>query len=171
MTKDALKCHGEHINRIIHYALYVLLSLAVLLGGAYLLRTDPILMVPEKQLSGEEHAYPENWAFTDKHMAIKVETNPEEPHSVTTLCFIRDGKLTIPAMDGHTKRWPRYAEHDQRVRIKVGDQVYRAKLTLVTKNAKPFEIGPYLAPKMKDSPLPDPDELPQNIWLFEVARR
>ena len=159
------------MNRIIRYALYGLLSLAVLLGGAYLLRTDPILMLPGKQLSGEEHAYPESWAFTDKHTAIKVETNPEEPHSVTTLCFIRDGKLTIPAMDGHTKRWPRYAEHDQRVRIKVGDQVYRAKLTLVTKNAKPFEIGPYLAPKMKDSPLPDPDELPQNIWLFEVARR
>ena len=111
------------MNRIGRYALYGFLSLAVLLGIAYVVRTDPIMMLPGKKLSGKELAYPESWAFTEEHLTIKVETNPEDPHSVTTLCFVRDGKLTIPAMEGHTKRWPRYAEQDQRVRIKVGDLI------------------------------------------------
>ncbi len=159
------------MNRIGRYALYGFLSLAVLLGIAYVVRTDPIMMLPGKKLSGQELPYPESWAFTEEHLTIKIETNPEDPHSVTTLCFVRDGKLTIPAMEGHTKRWPRYAEQDQRVRIKVGDLIYKAKLTLVTKDAKPSEVAPYLATKMPDRPLPEPDELPKNVWLFEVARR
>ena len=159
------------MNRITRYALYGFLALAILLGTAYLFRTDPILMLPGKKLSGQEIPYPESWAFTEEHLTIKVETNPEDPHSVTTLCFVRDGKLTIPAMEGHTKQWPKYAEEDQRVRLKVGDQIYRAKLTLVTKDAQPLEIAPYLAPKMPDRPLPEPDELPKNVWLFEVSRR
>ena len=102
------------MNRLIRYALYVFVVLAVLLSSLYVLRTDPILMLPGKKLSGQEVPYPKNWAFTEEHLTIKVETNPEDPHSVTTLCFVLDGKLTIPAMEGHTKQWPKYAEQDQR---------------------------------------------------------
>ena len=63
-------------------------------------------MVSGKELSGHELPYPENWEFTNKFQTIKVETNPLDPHSVTTLCFIREGRLIIPSQDGHTKIWP-----------------------------------------------------------------
>jgi len=55
------------------------------------------MMISGKHLSGDEFVYPEDWLFTNEFQTIKVETNPENPHSVTTLCFVREGKLIIPA--------------------------------------------------------------------------
>jgi hypothetical protein len=82
------------------------------------------MMISGKHLSGDEFVYPEDWLFTNEFQTIKVETNPENPHSVTTLCFVREGKLIIPAQEGHTKQWPQYALEDNRARIKVGDHIY-----------------------------------------------
>ena len=158
-------------NRIIKYILLPFLAVVLILGLAYIFRTDPIMMISGKSLSGDELVYPENWLFTNEYQTIKVETNPENPHSVTTLCFVREGKLIIPAQEGHTKQWPQYALEDNRARIKVGDHIYPVRLTLVEKDAKINEIGQFLAIKFPDRTPPEPGEEPKNIWLFEVSQR
>ena len=158
-------------NWIAKYIGLPVLALVLILGMAYAFRTDPIMMLSGKSLSGEELAYPEDWLFTNEYPTIKVETNPENPHSVTTLCFIREGTLIIPAQEGHTKKWPQYVLEDNRVRIKVGDNIYPARLSLVEKDAKIKEIGPFIAIKFPDRTPPKPSEEPKNIWLFEVSRR
>ena len=141
------------------------------LSIAYFLRTDPVMMISGKKLTGQELPYPEDWRFTNKYRTVKVETNPDDPHSVTTLCFVREGKLVIPAQEGHTKIWPQNVLKDSRVRIKVGDKVYPARLILVNKDAKIPEFGPFLAIKFPKRLPPEPGEGPKNIWLFEVSHR
>ena len=158
-------------NRLVKYIGLPSLVLVLILGTAYVFRTDPVMMISGKHLSGEEFTYPENWLFTNEYQTIKLETNPGNPHSVTTVCFIRDGKLIIPSQEGHTKKWTQYVLEDNRVRIKVGNNIYSVRLSLIEKDANIKEIGQYLAIKFPNRAPPKPDEEPKNIWLFEVSPR
>ncbi len=130
-------------------------------------------MIAGQALTGNEVEYPENWSFTDAHTTIMVETNPVDPHSVTTLCFTSsDGAdLFVPAMDGHTKSWPALALADNRARIKIADEVYPVLLELVTKDAMISQLAPMARRKFPDLDLPDPESAPKSIWLFKVQPR
>ena len=143
-TKTSLR---TKIIKILRYVSLSILIVILFLSIAYSFRTDPIMMISGKKLSGMELPYPESWEFTNAYPTIKVETNPEDPHSVTTLCFIREGKLIIPSQDGNTKVWPKYVLKNNHVRIKVGDKVYPVRLTLLEKDAKITEFGPFLTVK------------------------
>ena len=158
-------------NKLAKYIGLPVLAVIFILGIAYFFRTDPIMMISGKVLSGEEVAYPNDWLFTNEYKTVKVETNPENPHSVTTLCFIRDGKLIIPAQEGHTKKWPQYILKDNRVRIKVDNYIYPVRLQLIEKDANIRELGQFIAMKFPDREPPKPGEGPKNIWLFEVSSR
>ena len=97
---------GKNMKRFLKRLGQLILVVAVLIAIAYPFRRDPIAMIPGKQLSGEEKAYPADWEFTNDHMLVKVESRPEDPYSVTTICFLIDGNLHIPAQKGSTKKWP-----------------------------------------------------------------
>ena len=64
-----------------------------------------------------------------------------------------------------------YVLEDNRVRVKVGDNIYPVRLSLIEKDANIKEIGQYLAIKFPNRAPPKPDEEPKNIWLFEVSPR
>ena len=143
--------------------------LLVLAAAAWLLRTDPMGPVAGRALSGEERAYPEDWAFTNDHMTIAVETRPAtNPHSVTTICFMHDGALYVPAGGGSDKNWTHYAVTDPQVRIKVGDAVYPARLTRVT-DADPADFLASAGSKYSDQL--SGREIPDDLWLFRVGPR
>lgn len=147
----------------------VLGTLIVVLGLAWLLRSDPIGPLSGRALSGGEAAYPADWSFTDDFTTIAVESRPGDPHSVTTICFIHDGELYVPARGGSEKRWTQYVLDDPRVRIKVGDAVYPAR-ALRVENADPETFLASAA--VKYSQMADPDrEIPEDIWLFRIAPR
>ena len=84
----------------------------VVAAGAYVFRTDPIFMLSGKRLSGEELPYPANWSACNDHQTVAVETRVDDPHSVTTICFVHDGALVIPAMNGSEKEWPAHLVRD-----------------------------------------------------------
>ena len=162
-TKKSLR---TKIIKILRYVSLSILIVILFLSIAYSFRTDPIMMI-----SGMELPYPESWEFTNDYRTIKVETNPEDPHSVTTLCFIREGKLIIPSQDGNTKVWPKNVLKNNHARIKVGDEIYPVRLTLLEKDAKITEFVPFLTVKFPDRVLPESREIPKDIWLFEVSER
>lgn len=144
-----------------------LLSL-VLVGLVVLaVRTDPIGPLAGTRLSGEEAPYPDDWGFSDEASTIAVETRPDDPHSVTTICFVHDGALHVPAMGGSAKEWPAYVLADPRVRLKIGDRVYAARATRV----EPDDPAPYIASAAaKYEAMADRagDEPPEDIWLFRI---
>ncbi len=137
---------------------------------AWFLRSDPIMMISGKQLSGEEFPYPATWDFTSSQNTIAIETRPDDPHSVTTLAFIHEGRLHIPAQSGSDKTWTQYVLDDPRVRIKAGGKIFPAQAERVL----PFDILDYRDsigqkyPRMAARP---PEQLPPDVWLFRIVPR
>lgn len=137
---------------------------------AYLTRTDPVFILAGKRLSGEEATYPADWSFTNDYPTIFVESRPDDPHSVTTSCWLHEGTLHIPAQSGSSKSWTYYVLEDPRVRIKVGDTVYPARLTRVAEENIPRLVASRAEkyPQMADR---DPQDAPEDVWVFRVSER
>jgi hypothetical protein len=146
----------------------VLAGLVLLAGVAWLLRSNPLGPISGRAVTGSEVPYPADWGFTDEHFTIAVEVRPDDPHSVTVICFVHQGDLYVPAQDGSSKNWPKYALEDPRVRVKVGDQVFAARAIRVTD----MEIESLLASAAKKyDRLAEQDDLPEDLWLFQIAQR
>ena len=146
------------------------IGLLVVVGGiAWLLRTDPIGPLSGKKLSGEERPFPDDWSVVNEHPLCAIESRVDDPHSVTTVCFLHEGNLVIPAAEGSTKTWPQYVLADPRVRVKVGDAVYPARATrLIDFDADAVMAS--LLVKYGDRAA-DAAAPPHDIWLFAISAR
>lgn len=144
-----------------------ILVIAILLAIAYPFRRDPIGPLAGKALTGERMTQtPDDWGFSDEHMQFAVEVRPEDPHSVTTIGFVHDGALHIPAMNGSEKVWPGIAVADPRVHVKIGERVYPGLATRVTEE-KQFEA--VLASAAKKYPqFDEPGDRPPDLWIFRI---
>ena len=156
--------------RILGGVLGIVIVLAAVL---YPFRRDPIAIVAGKKLTGSEAAYPTDWSFSDDQETIAVEVRPDDPHSVTTVCFVYDGVLHVPAQKGSEKQWTAMALDDPRVRVKVGGTIYPGRAVRVV----PDDPAPYMAALAKKyaARLGDGDaadrELPPDVWLFRIEPR
>lgn len=155
--------------RILKWLGIVVCGILVLAAVAYPFRRDPIGPIAGKRLTGEV-ASATDWAFTDGHMLVKVETRPDDPHSVTTLCFTHEGSLYVPAMDGAGKTWTRYVIEDPRVRIKVGDRIYAGRATRITDPSMGEPLFSAAAAKYPRIAERRGDETPdlERIWVFRI---
>ena len=169
-SDGAVPKEGSRAKRVFGTIGLMLVAAAVLIAVAFPFRRDPIAMLSGKQLSGEEKAYPADWAFANEYMLVKVESNPDDPHSVTTTHLIINDKLHIPAQKGHTKQWPGNVIADPRVRIKIGNDVYPAKATLVSKDAGE-QVRPFAMERFRQMGREMPEQLPPDVWLFEISPR
>ncbi len=148
----------------------VLLVIAVLGTFAYPFRTDPIAMISGKRLTGQEFPYPSDWSFTNEHQTIAVETKSDNPHSVTTLCFIHNGELHIPSETGSKKTWAQNVVADPRIRIKIGDKIYLARAERVT-DIDLDAVRSSIVRKFPEFANQDPETTPEEVWFFKVSKR
>jgi hypothetical protein len=153
--------------KFLKYLGYAIAALVVLAGIAWLLRTDPMGPLSGKMLSGAEQPYPDDWSFVDSHPLCALETRVDDPHSVTTICFVYDGDLMIPAAEGSTKTWPTYVLADPRVRVKVGESVYPARAVRVTD----IDTDAVMASAMEKYGDRGGEPPPPDIWLFQISAR
>ena len=143
----------------------------VLLGLLYILRTDPVFMVSGKRLSGEELPAPADWSVCNDHMTIAVESRVDDPHSVTTLCFVHDGGLIVPAQSGNEKEWPAYVIADPRVRLKFGEIVYPAHAERIMEIPW-VDVLPSIEAKYPQAAARfDSNDPPEDVWMFRVSPR
>ncbi len=149
---------------------FVLLGLIVVAGLAFQFRTDPIGPLAGKRLSGEERPFPGDWEFSNAHPYCFFETRPAAPHSVTTICFVVNGRLMIPSLNAPEKDWPHYVLEDPDVRIKIGDFVYPARAAQITDYSQE-EVRASILGKYPDFEERIPETLPDTTWLFELAQR
>lgn len=156
--------------RILKWIGVVIGALVVVAGAGYLFRTDPILMVSGKRLSGEELPYPSDWSACNDHQTVAVETRVDDPHSVTTICFVHDGDLIIPAMNGSEKEWPAHVIRDPRVRVKIGDRVYVARANRLT-DVSLDDLVDSVAVKYPQIVERDSADAPRDVWLFRISAR
>ena len=149
--------------KVLGYAVVLAVTVFVLV---LIFRSDPLGPIAGRKLSGPLQPYPNDWTFSNEHFLVYVETRPEEPHSVTTVAFIHDGTLHVPAMNGSEKDWTGYAVADPRVRIKIGDNVYPGHATRVVDLDEDAVVA---AAAKKYSQMAEEDfELPEDVWLFRI---
>jgi len=158
------------VKKIAKYLGLFLVLAMLILATAFLFRTDPIAVIPGKRLSGEETNYPVDWAFSNAHMTIAVESRPDDPHSVTTLCCVHEGNLYVPAQSGSTKKWTHYVSDNPLVRIKIGEDIYPVRATRVL-DIGMEDVAASVAHKYSQFADRDPDEGPKDVWLFLISRR
>ena len=108
-----------------------LLIAALILSGC----GGPVFVIPGGALAGSEVADPvADWSFVDDRF-VDLETRPSDPYSVELDYILRDGQLYLDPSEG--KRWLAHIREDARVRVRFGDEIYRATAVLV---GKPGEL-------------------------------
>jgi len=145
---------------------------AVGLGIARLVVDGPIAMFAGGSLGDHESPAPADWSIANDHQTVAVEVRPEDPHSVTTISFVADNELYIPASRGPEKEWPGIAVANGKARIRIGDTIYPVMLTRVERDSDAWAAAmkaagakyPQMAERMPDGP-------PDDVWLFHAARR
>ncbi len=127
----------------------------------------PIGPVPGGRLSGEVVLDPvDDWSFSDAHPLIQVESRPWFPHSVTTICFTHEGVLYVPAGNPRGKNWPHFVLDDPRVRLKIGDKIYRGRARRVSGEEVSDAMLASARAKYEQMPA-SREDLPE-IWLFRI---
>ncbi len=149
-----------------------LLAVLIVGGLAFLLRSDPIEMIPGKRLSGKVVATPSTWEICNQHYTMALEARPEDPHSVTVGCFEYEGGLYIPASNPAEKLWPQLVEKDPNVRVKIGENVYLAKAERTDQLSKEV-LYELMSAKYPDyAHLVKPGESSGiTMWIFRIAGR
>ena len=141
------------------------LAMAALL---FLSACEPQDRRPGLWLRGPVQPYPEDWSFTDEHREIAIQVSAPYflPHSVTIICGAHDGDLYVSAIRPETKNWPAWVTNDPNVVLKIGENLYEARLSRVE---EPLTIATVLgayASKYRRS-----GSNPAGIWFWRVNPR
>jgi len=124
-------------------------------------------------LTGEVVTTPvTDWSFTDKYRNIYVQTKTWYlvPHSVTTGCTAKDGKLYLTSIYRpgqqfpRDKAWNRNFIRDPRVRLKIGDKLYDQTLALVMDETEKDAVLEAKAKKYPQQPAVDKSR----VYVFKV---
>ncbi|MCX2982591.1 hypothetical protein EYC98_17140 [Halieaceae bacterium IMCC14734] len=99
---------------------------------------DPLVMLPGGTLSGTEMAAPEQWAQVPD--TVQLETNPGDPYSVNVWAAGVGSNLYV-ATGEEGSSWSEYMDADPKVRIRMGDSIYRLNATRVTDIAELSAVG------------------------------
>lgn len=144
----------------------------VLFALALLFREGPLGPIAGGRLGGPETPGPvADWSFSDDFDTIAIEVRPDDPHSVTVICFAHEGRLYVPAANAAEKDWPGYVGEDSRVRVRIGEQVYPGHATRVTDGALLSELAGVATAKYPQyaDRISAGGSFPEGVWVFEVA--
>lgn len=124
-------------------------------------------------LTGEVVTTPvTDWSFTDKYRNIYVQTKTWYlvPHSVTTGCTAKDGKLYLTSIYRpgqqfpRDKAWNRNIMRAPRVRLKIGDKLYDQTLALVMDETERDAVFEAKAKKYPQQPAVEKSR----VFLFKI---
>jgi hypothetical protein len=160
----------------------LLVFLLVVIGGLLIgarFADGPIAIIAGGPFtSGELVSGPEpDWSFVRDVQEVEFQLL-EPPRSRTTWILDHEGKAYIPC--GYMtswwgklwKQWPREAEKDPRILLRIGDSLYERKLVRVRE-------GPVVAPLLAElgrkyvggREIPIEAVASGNLWLYELAPR
>ena len=123
---------------------------------------------PGLWLRGELQPYPDDWSFTGEHLEIAIQVAAPYflPHSVTIICGSHEGDLYVAAYRPETKNWAAWATDDPNVVLKIGEDLYEARLTRVEDPLMIADaLGAYAA-KYRSS-----GRIPTSVWFWRVGPR
>ena len=126
-------------------------------------------------LSGELKPAPADWSFVANVVEAELETNPDEPRSVTLWLGSLNGALYISSsmirgpMLPTEREWVRDVEKDERVRLRIDEILYELRAVRVLDEG---EAAAARAMMEKKYELSADDMDPQReIWFFRLEPR
>jgi F420H(2)-dependent quinone reductase len=135
----------------------------------------PVGPIPGGALSGDVKPAPADWSFVERIEQVQLETNPADSHSVNTWIGTSGGALYLPTSMIRGPRlptereWVRNVETDDRVRLRVGDDIYELRAERVVDDA---EAASARAALVKKYALGADDMDPEReIWIFRLVPR
>lgn len=152
-------------------ALQTSLILALVLAAC-----GPLGPLSGGRLSGEVHTAPVgDWSFSDAVATIQLETNPAEPHSVNAWCVGLGDRIYVPTSmirgpkAPSEREWVRNVTADERVRIRIGDQIYERTAVRVHDAAEYDAARAALEMKYELDPAERDSE--RDVWIFRLDPR
>ena len=177
------------LKKIAKWTAFVLGAFVLMIGVAYggmRLSDGPVEFFPWFTISiggpfrsGEVVASPENWDFLKEREEMEIQTY--NPNTYRTLWVpVVDGKLYI--VSGYMnstigrlwKQWPTYIEQDNRILIRVDDNIYEQRLNRITEGpiaaAVMSEVArKYFGAPAEVNPAAGVAITSGSVWLFEVV--
>ena len=96
---------------------------------------DPVERRPGTRLSGDPAPVEDtDWSFLQGRTQAWLETRTWYliPHSITVSAWADDGTLYVGCVRCDTKTWPKRVARDNRVRLKIGDEIHLRRAVQVT---------------------------------------
>lgn len=137
------------------------LSGILVLGARFVF--GPLGPIPGPELSGSLVTGPVvDWSFVDDVKVIQVETDPQQPYSVSTWLTRLEQHIYVFAGD-ETSPWVRNIAEDPRVRIRIEGRIYERRAVRVDDLETLRAFLTRLREKYEDDPAFDP-EFWQRVW-------
>lgn len=86
---------------------------------------EPTFVFAGGELDGTEQPLPPNWDFSTDVDTVQIETRPTDPYSVNVWGVSLDRNFYVAASDAEDAAWARAIEAEPRVRLRIGDDIYR----------------------------------------------
>ena len=99
-------------------AAVVLLSMSLLCACS-----GPIGPIPGGKLQGTPTPWPDDWNFSDEVENILLETNPDDPYSVTVWCVTQANNLYVAAASEES-RWVQNMRNNPKVLVNIDGQLF-----------------------------------------------
>lgn len=151
---------------------YVVLSLVVLIGGAFVaarFHDGPLAMIPGGELeAGELVTAPiTDWSFAAAPQEIELQLAYQDT-SRTTWVVVHEGAAIVPASLSFPpgKQWPYAADRDGRAIVRIGGKRYPVNLTRVQDPALEAKLGESIRAKYPSVPPSG-----GGVWFFRLASR
>ena len=106
--------------------LLVLASIALLCACS-----GPMGPIAGGELEGTQSPWPDDWTFTNEVENVLLETNPNDPYSVTVWMVV-DGNQPYVAAASTDSQWARNMRADDRVVLSVEGKLYNASAQTMT---------------------------------------
>ena len=100
---------------------------------------DPVERRPGTRLSGDPASVQNpDWSFLQGRTQAWLETRTWYliPHSITVSAWADDGTLYVGCSRCDAKTWPKHVARDNRVRLKIGDEVHMRRAMQITDPAE-----------------------------------
>lgn len=91
----------------------------------------PVGPISGGALEGDQATWPDDWAFADDTENVLLQTNPDDPYSVTIWTVTSAGNLYIAAMSKDSK-WAKNMTQNPNVIISIEGNLFDARATVVT---------------------------------------
>ncbi len=156
------------MRRVLRWALIAFGLGLLAIGGLRLVAIasgGPLGPIPGGALSGDPATGDPPLDALGAAREIELQVDPANPRSMTTWVLVHDGQVYVPAAFAESKTWPRLAESDGRVVLRLGGRLWNRQAVRVTDPATLSTLIGELARKYGFDPS---GAASQKTWVFRL---